>query len=154
MYIKKLFSEYDFGEIRDSIILLDVDGTLGPHDLISVSESVSKQITAFSKNGNLIYIMSNNKDRERNKKLAEELHIEYLETKHRKPNVRVIESVRHLFGKKPIVVIGDKILTDGLFARRIKATFIHVKREKSPFDPKLVKFQYLLDWMVEKVIIF
>lgn len=154
MHNKILFSEYNFDEIQDSIILLDVDGTLGPHDLISVSESVSKQITKISKNRNLIYITSNNKDRERNKKLAEELHIEYLETKYRKPNVLVVESIRHMFEKRSVVVIGDKILTDGLFARRINATFIHVKREKSPLDPKLVKFQYLLDWVVERVVFF
>jgi predicted HAD superfamily phosphohydrolase YqeG len=47
-----------------------------------------------------------------------------------------------------MIVVGDKITIDGLFARRIGAQFIKVDRVVAASDRRSVKVAYLVDDMV------
>jgi hypothetical protein len=53
---------------------------------------------------------------------------------------------------QPLVVIGDKIIVDGLFARRIRARFIRIGRVRSTADRRLVRATYLLDDLVAAIV--
>jgi predicted HAD superfamily phosphohydrolase YqeG len=70
--------------------------------------------------------------------------VHYLKTGFRKPSRRILEHSTDVeMGK--ILVIGDKFLTDGLFAKNIGADFIKVKRLSSPCESWLLKIVYLFD---------
>ena len=60
----------------------------------------------------------------RNRAIAEVLGVSLIENKHRKPNSRALGGIIPQY--KKMVVVGDKVLTDGLFALSIGATFIHI----------------------------
>jgi predicted HAD superfamily phosphohydrolase YqeG len=69
----------------------------------------------------------------------------YIESNHRKPSRRVIDAIPVEHRNHPLVVIGDKIMIDGLFAWRIGARFVKVGRIVSPGDRRSVRWTYLLD---------
>ena len=53
--------------------------------------------------------------------------------------------LHRIYFSNNLIIIGDKILTDGLFARHIGATFIKVERYKSKKDRLITKIIYRLD---------
>lgn len=148
---KKYFFDCDLSKIKESIVILDIDGTLGAHNTKTVSEKNRAQITLLLANKNRVYLLSNNSNKIRGKKLAQELGVQWIDTPHRKPSVNVLQTIPRS-GAEKIVVIGDKILTDGLFAKRTGATFIHIRSERSHEDPSIVRLQYFLERIVQKFI--
>ncbi len=46
---------------------------------------------------------------------------------------------------KPVVVIGDLVLTDGIFARLTGSHFVYVQHLRHKSDTWLVKLMYLVD---------
>jgi predicted HAD superfamily phosphohydrolase YqeG len=136
--------------IIESTIILDVDGTITSDARAEISPGVLRAIQGLA-GRNAVYLFSNHSDGVRNRALACGLGLKYIETPHRKPSRKIIEAIPAHHRVHPMIVIGDKITIDGLFALRIGAQFIKVSRILSPSDRTSAKVAYFLDdllaWM-------
>lgn len=144
------FADLDVSALRDSLVALDIDGTLGPHGCERLAQKVLQQIAILVLNGNLVRLVSNNADSERARRLATVLGVEAVESVYRKPNPRAFGNIPEPRLGWPIVVIGDKVLTDGLFAKRLGARFHKVEIVRSRSDPLAVRIHYAIDWVARR----
>lgn len=143
------FHQIDLKEIQDYLIFLDIDGTLIHDNHHELDEDMIRK-TSTLKEKNEVYLCSNSRNHERNRKVAELTGIPYLETDLRKPDQKILELIPD--PKKKKLVIGDKFLTDGLFAKAIKADFIKVERLTSEHDSPYIKFLYWTDDLISKIL--
>ncbi|MBI5414648.1 HAD-IIIA family hydrolase [Candidatus Peregrinibacteria bacterium] len=123
------FEELNISALKNSLILLDVDGTLAPDNEYDFSEKVQKKLRELHEH-NEIFLCTNSRNRERTNQLEKILEIPVLSSKYRKPSKKILRDLDQFHNKK-IVVIGDKFLTDYLFAKNIGAEFVWVKRKIS-----------------------
>jgi len=139
----KPFTKLSTDAIKDYLIILDIDGTIAKDSQYDVDGEILKKINELKKH-NQIYLCSNSRDHTRNKAVAKSCGLQYIDTDIRKPSKKVIKLIdTSSFTKK--LVIGDKFLTDGLFAKRVKADFIKVKRITSKDDKMYIKLLYWID---------
>ena len=143
------FSELDVSNIRGSVILLDIDGTIVPDGEAMPNQGAIKKIVELMKN-NRVYLCTNKKIHERNRALAEVSGAHYLETPFRKPSKKILSHLSEL-SRHTYVVIGDKLITDGLFAKRIGASFIKVRRLTAPRENLIVRLSYWVDDLMAKL---
>jgi len=142
---KKYFSDLDFTDNRVEVIIVDIDGCLVADDEEYMSPEFADTLSRLSKNRE-VFLLSNKKRHHRNKILAEKSGVAYLETNLRKPSFHLRKFLRDQiinFDHKTKMVIGDKYLTDGLFAKVIGADFFKVKRlivENQSFVTKVIYF--------------
>lgn len=139
-----LFRKTVFKTTRAKRVYLDLDGTivadgqgeLAPHEAKALSEL---------KEGRDVYIVSN-KGLGRAPRIAEMHGIKAILSDYKKPNPQVLGSL----GQPPdgAVVIGDKVLTDGIFAWRIGADFIKVDSLRAPTDDMYINVAYAIDAVV------
>ena len=126
-----------FPETR-ACIIFDLDGTLVPKGETELTEAVVVSLRALQKRHE-VWILTNGFDRRRAERIAEMLQIPLARTG-RKP-----------FGVLPgspglrKIVVGDKLLTDGLAAARGGATFMHIRRKVSSDESFLEKLICALD---------
>ena len=130
-------------EITNSTILLDVDGTLLP-DGADILSPLTLDVVRNLARENTVYLVSNGTNRERVERFARECGVSVAPrgVPAGKPRVRAAEGIPR---DKPLVVIGDKVLTDGLFARFLGAHFIMVESHRGGAESPLVKLWYVLD---------
>ena len=83
----RVFAELDVSTLRDSIVALDIDGTLGPHGCEELAPEVEQQVSLLVTNGNRVRLVSNNTDSGRAKRLAARLGVEAVESSYRKPDI-------------------------------------------------------------------
>lgn len=124
-------------------ILLDIDGVL----MADGEDVISSEIVDFVgvlKEHNNITIVSNTIFKKRRIYAGEILNIPILETFHRKPSVRILNTLSY-DKSKPLLVIGDKILTDGIFAKRINSELILLTRRTHRNDRLFIKLTYIID---------
>ena len=145
------FENLDVSNLKDTLIFLDIDGTLIADNQSEPSKPVLKKIKEFEKE-NVVWLCSNSLNHTRNKKVSDLSGLRLIKG-YRKPNKKILTLVSkkdlftHTFtpsSLRSIIVIGDKVLTDGLFALRIKAKFIKVKR-KLGRDRLRIKLYNLID---------
>lgn len=105
-------------------LIFDIDGTLVPAGGTQVSSTMTALVEWLKKH-NEVYVFSNKRLPERNRAIADSLKVPLLASRYRKPSLRVLDGVSR---EKPLVVVGDKVLTDGLLAWRAGAEFIKVER--------------------------
>ena len=140
-----LFEEININ-FKDKIILLDIDGTLVTDSDIDISESIIKKVLEIKKQ-NEIYLCTNKRNLERNKKIERILKLKIINSRFKKPNKKILSEFDH-DDKKSKIVIGDKFLTDGIFAYRIGAKFIYVKRRSNGKETFFIKIVHLIDKLV------
>lgn len=141
--MQDFFHTIDLDNLVGKTILLDIDGTLVADGQIYIDErTISKVKTLAEKNS--VILVSNKKIHARNNELAKLLEVEMLTTPLKKPNKKIVELIAEHHPKNK-VVIGDKYLTDGIFAKRIGAEFIKVKRIRSKKDSLSSKISYSID---------
>lgn len=144
---KNNFSELNSDTVgNDNLIFLDIDGTVANDGKHFINEKILEKITELSKS-NEIYFCSNNNNCERFDKITLATGVACLNIPHKKPNVKILKFIKN-DNSLPFLVIGDKFLTDGLFAIRIGARFVMVRRLRSKDDSFLVKVIYLFDDVV------
>ena len=114
---------------QGAVIFLDIDGTLRPDEIEEFEPEVLKKLGEL-KAQNAVYLVSN-------KNAA------------KKPSKKATGDV-DLIDKK-VIVIGDKFLTDYLFAKNIGAEFIMVRRKISGKESLFVKITYLIDDIISKL---
>ncbi|OGG80049.1 hypothetical protein A3A39_03080 [Candidatus Kaiserbacteria bacterium RIFCSPLOWO2_01_FULL_54_13] len=140
----KTFSELDVENFRDSVVIIDVDGTLTRDRGETVEKDSAQKLAELAKVAD-VYLSSNAPDA-RVQAFAETHGVFYLDTRHKKPSRRVLESLGS--HREKLFVIGDKMLTDGLFALNIGAQFVHVGRVRHARDPHLMRGMYVFDDLV------
>lgn len=136
----KKFVELDTKEIGDRIVLLDVDGTIVPDQSRQIQPKTKQVIEDLAKQTEVI-LCSNGKNAGF---FAELLNLKTLVC--RKPFTREVKNV--LPKDKRLVVVGDKYITDGLFAKGLGADFVRVDHERSVKDSLFIKFSYFLDDLI------
>lgn len=137
------FENIPTNKLLDKTIILDIDGTLVEDNEDIVSEKTKAKIKILSKN-NYVMLCSNKKRLGRNRSIADIVGVPYIDTRFKKPSKKIL-SVTELFGRENIVVIGDKFLTDGLFALRIGAEFIKVEKLRGAKEHISTSIIYMLD---------
>jgi 4-hydroxybenzoate polyprenyltransferase/predicted HAD superfamily phosphohydrolase YqeG len=129
--------------ITGKIIFLDIDGTLVPEGERDVDTQALEILKKLQQN-NIVYLCTNGKNAERNTTIEQVLGINIINGGIKKPSKKILRALPQPV-EKPLVVIGDKFLTDGIFAKRLRAEFIKVKRLHGKHDPVSVKAAYVLD---------
>jgi predicted HAD superfamily phosphohydrolase YqeG/glycosyltransferase involved in cell wall biosynthesis len=147
------FKELVVAPIQQSIIILDIDGTLladNEEILDAQTTQVVKQLVA---QGNQIYLVSNgfSHNKERNTSIASGLGVTFFPTEYKKPlKISVLPIIAA--ATKPVIVIGDKFLTDGLLAVNLGVPFVEVRSLRSGKEPAYSKVAYALDAMIKGAI--
>jgi len=140
--------------LKNYLVLLDIDGTMTPEGSWKVDLVREKEFQKLSKE-NSIYLCSNKKNDNRNEAIAKQLGVHYLKTPYRKPNPQILETLPSQDRIRSKVVIGDKWLTDGWFAKRIGARFIKVERLVGANEPWWIKVIYKVDdaagWFLKRL---
>lgn len=139
--MRKDFLQIDERPLIDKKIILDIDGTLVFDGQKRLDREVIEKINILSKNST-IYLCSNG-DEDRTKELALSLGLQFVDPCFKKPDPRVVSSVSS--GGDRWVVVGDKILTDGILATKINGEFIWVKSRRSSRDSFFTKISYAVD---------
>ena len=140
-------------DLRGAIVVLDIDGTITAHDGEYVEDAVQQVVTHLLTSGNHVYLVSNNTNTTRGRAVARATGATYVETRYRKPDTRVVDTIVRTIGQR-VVVIGDKFLTDGLLAHRLGCTFYWVGRIRSRTDPVSVRIQYALDDLLRTLVVY
>lgn len=151
MMVEILFTDLQKLNLKNSIIILDIDGTITATRSNVIEKNIQNVILGLKKN-NSVYLCSNSKIGERNSKMAKMLNVFFLETPFKKPNKKILKFL-HNSEEKPLIVIGDKLLTDGIFSKRIKAKFIKVKRIRGNQELLSEKIYFVVDDLVSKFIL-
>jgi len=140
----------DLRAIQNATVLIDIDGTVTADGQTECSNGTLQVIRSLASH-NSVYLVSNHRDSIRNRAVARRVGLACIETPHRKPSRKVLASLPTAHKQRRMIVIGDKIIVDGLFAWRIGAHFIKVARIASPEDRIITKLAYLLDDLISKM---
>ncbi len=137
------FHQLDITKLNNYLILLDIDGTIVCDGSEKIEEDAVLKIKELAKN-NKLYFCSNKGACKQRENILNLTGVSCLDAPHRKPSKKIL---RYIENKEslPLLIIGDKYLTDGFFAKNIGAEFIKVKRLKSASDSLFVKLTYLID---------
>jgi predicted HAD superfamily phosphohydrolase YqeG len=140
----------DVRGIHNATVILDIDGTITGDGQVFFSDRVLAKIRELASR-NVVYVFSNHRNNTRNRIVASRAGCALIETPHRKPSPNVLCGLPPDHRAQPLVVVGDKIIVDGLFARRIGARFIRVGRVRATSDRRLVQATYFLDDVVASI---
>ena len=137
----KTFLEIDTKNFNNSLMIIDVDGTIVPDKCKSISSEIINKIKELAER-NKIYLCSNGSPE--NARIFAGL-----------TNVSAVSVKKPFYGKVPkinnftkTIVLGDKYLTDGLFAKFIGAEFLKIKHIRSPNDSFFTKLSYAFDDLI------
>jgi predicted HAD superfamily phosphohydrolase YqeG len=131
---------------------LDIDGTLGHDGVIAMTQTTMDMVASLAQY-NKVYLLSNKPLPERNAAFSKLLSIPYLQSPYKKPHSKIAEALLEE-EKGNVVVIGDKYITDGLFAKRINAEFIKVKRIGRRNEGIKTVLSYIIDDIIYGVVSF
>ena len=138
--------EESIDAIQNATVLLDVDGTLTPDGSWDLSDSVQQTVLRL-KERNEVHIVTNSKNKDRIHSFSKTLRVAIAPagTPAGKP---FPSASRDIPRTRPLVVIGDKLLIDGLFARFIGASFIQVIPKYSGKEPLSLRAVNFVDDVV------
>lgn len=136
-----LFRNTSFKTLRAKRVYLDLDGTIVPDGEEELAPHEAHVLHELQQ-GREVYVVSN-KGLVRGPRVADAHGIKAVVSHYKKPNPRVLKSLER--PSEGAVVIGDKVLTDGIFAWRIGADFIKVDSLRAPTDDFLTRVSYALD---------
>lgn len=136
------------------IFLLDVDGTLVEDSGENIEAGVIKKVNEL-KRSNTVYLCTNSRNKRRNSVIEERLGVKIVNLNHKKPSKKILPEVltRHdKIDPLKLVVIGDKYLTDGVFAKNIGAKFIKVARITNGYEKIHIKLFNIMDDFVYNLV--
>lgn len=150
----RYFEQHTF-RFENSLVILDIDGTLVPDCGRVASAAVVAKVIELKARGNEVRLCSNSRRgnyAERLAAVASQLEVGVCPVAFRKPSTLAISGVDRK--GRALVVIGDKDLTDGLLARRVGAQFIKVRRKLDPADRLSSRMANLIDIVFGPIAIF
>jgi predicted HAD superfamily phosphohydrolase YqeG len=136
------FHDLETSDINNSTIILDIDGTLTCSSKMKIEQRVIDKIRELQKT-NFVYVFSNNYNGKRSREIAKSINLPYIESPYKKPNKKVLHYIENEICD--VIAIGDKYLTDGLFAQFINAQHIRVKRYQCKKDSVADKIACFFD---------
>jgi HAD superfamily hydrolase (TIGR01662 family) len=139
------FEELAF-HFANSLVILDIDGTLVPDCGRVASAAVVDKVRELKQQGNEVRLCSNSRRgnyAQRLDAIAAQLGVGVCPVVFRKPSTLAISGIDRK--GRELVVIGDKDLTDGLLARRVGGQFIKVRRKLDPADRLSSRMANLID---------
>jgi predicted HAD superfamily phosphohydrolase YqeG len=142
-------------DVANSLVILDIDGTLVPDCGRVASAAVVEKVIELKRQGNEVRLCSNSRRcnfAERLAAIAAQLDVGVCPVLFRKPSPLALSGVDRK--GRALVVIGDKDLTDGLLARRVGGHFIKVRRKLDPADRISSRMANLIDNVFGPVAIF
>ncbi len=139
------FNELPTADVTDAIIFLDIDGTIIADKGNSMPADMQEKIRRLAEKNKVVF--ASNGSVERSRMFAEMCEVSSISS--RKPWPGEAYALAKEYQHK--VVIGDKYLTDGLFASGIGAQFIKVKRLEDAGDSVLIRVGYLFDTCMWKI---
>jgi HAD superfamily hydrolase (TIGR01662 family) len=148
------FEQHSF-DFENSLVILDIDGTLVPDSGRVASPLVAEKVRELKARGNEVRLCSNSRRgnyAERLEAVAAQLDVGVCPVVFRKPSTLAIAGVER--NGRPLVVIGDKDLTDGLLARRVGAQFIKVRRKLDPADRLSSRMANVIDIVFGPIAMF
>jgi predicted HAD superfamily phosphohydrolase YqeG len=140
------YFEHHAFHFANSLVILDVDGTIVADCGHVACGAVITQVNALKAAGNEIRLCSNSRRGNYDARLAQlaaQLGVGVCPVAVRKPSVRAIAGLDRK--GRALVVIGDKDLTDGLLARRADARFVKVLRKLDAGDRLSSRMANLFD---------
>jgi predicted HAD superfamily phosphohydrolase YqeG len=143
MTIRPAFFEDTPFSGRWGTLLIDLDGTLVSDNNTNFEPKVLKVLQRLKKQCT-VYICTNSKNITRNTDVAVKLDVPVI-SDCSKPRKKVIITFPLV---NPLCVVGDKILTDYLFAKRLGASFIYVRRKLNGKERWFIKVYNLVDNIV------
>ena len=141
-----LYFEQHAFQFENSLVILDIDGTIVPDCGRVVSAAVAERVLGLKALGNEVRLCSNSRRgnfAQRLDAIAAQLDVGVCPVVFRKPSTLAISGVDRQ--GRALVVIGDKDLTDGLLARRVGAQFIKVRRKLDRADRLSSRMANLID---------
>jgi predicted HAD superfamily phosphohydrolase YqeG len=150
-----LFFEQHTFHFENCLVILDIDGTIVPDCGQVAPAAVVEKVLELKARGNEIRLCSNSRRgnyAQRLDALAAQLGVGVCPVVFRKPSTLAISGLAR--NGRPLIVIGDKDLTDGLLARRIGAQFIKVRRKLDPADRLSSRMANLIDAVFGPIAIF
>jgi len=143
--IPRLFED-SVQEVRGHTVLLDVDGTLLPDGTAEIDDAVRDAALQLHQE-NMVYLVSNGNDANRVVRLANDLGVNIAPAgvPAGKPSARAAHGIS---SERPFLVIGDKFITDGLFARVLGVPFLRVRSKRSGTERFSVRISYMLESVV------
>lgn len=149
--MQRYFWELDPEKIHDRCILLDIDGTLVYAGSDHLHPGVYDMIEKLKKNNDIV-IFSNGVHKKRNYHVAQKMGLPYARSQWRKPSPLVLRSVPNP-NSRPMLIIGDLFITDGLLALTTGSEYIRVKRYVSDRESRLWRLTlYYTDDLIVKVL--
>ncbi len=138
----------DIDPVKDKMILLDIDGTLIADDGgLDFSSEVLEKVSSLRKN-NRVFLCTNSNDRIKSSKIEKALGLPIVTYDHTKPSSKIINKLGIEKGNRNLLVIGDKFLTDWLFAKNIGAGFLKTARKVSGKEPLVIKCINFIDDLI------
>lgn len=138
-------------DITDSVVLLDVDGTLLPDGSSELEAYTLEQARSLASR-NRVYLVSNGSDHRRVERIAVRIGAQVAPSgvPSGKPAISAMKGI--VLNGRPCVVMGDKCLTDGIFARRTGSRFVLIERKRSGQERLSVRLSYWVDSVVSWVL--
>jgi len=146
--------QHTFG-FENSLVILDIDGTLVPDCGRVASAVVVGKVRELKARHNEVRLCSNSRRgnyAQRLEAIAAQLDVGVCPVVFRKPSTRAISGLD--CNGRELVVIGDKDLTDGLLARRVGAQFIKVRRKLDPADRLSSRMANVIDIVFGPIAMF
>lgn len=149
--VKGISFENAVREITDSVVLLDVDGTLLPDGSVELDESTTESAKVLTSR-NKVYLVSNGTNYQRVEGIAERIgaFVAPCGVPAGKPSPLAMEGIA--LNGMPSVVMGDKYLTDGVFAQRTGSRFVLIERKRSGRESLGIRLSYWVDRVVSWVL--
>lgn len=136
------FENLPIDALKHKTLFIDIDGTLTHDSSLHLSKATIEKIKELKKY-NQIFLCTNSRNQGRNHAIENQLKLKIANPNHKKPSRKILKEV-YIDRNYSLVVIGDKFLTDGLFAKNIGAEFIMIKRHLSGEEsPKIKLFNFI-----------
>ncbi len=146
----KYFENLDFSHLKNKLIFLDIDGTIASDSKSDINPAVLKNIRILDQN-NKVFLCTNSFHKDRAHDIAKITDLKFIDCKYKKPFKKILDFVDQDLLSLEKIVIGDKFLTEGLFAANINAEFIKVKRKVNS-DSSIIKLINLIDDLIYSLI--
>lgn len=148
VHMKRFLKKRSWGEVlkqnlQNYVVLLDIDGVLMADGENTISDEIRGFVIQLKEN-NDVYLVSNSPHKARCHHSSSTLEIPWVDSPHKKPSTRILKYIDY-DKAKPLIVIGDKILTDGIFAKRIGAEMLMMERRVNEKDNFFIKLTYIID---------
>lgn len=135
------FRDLDPKIFQGTTVLLDLDGTIVPDGAVVLANGEDETLRRIVAVAGRVIVVSNNL-RNRDVVLKEHYRLHVALGSAKKPSKN---AVGEFVFEEPTVVVGDKYITDGMFAHNLRARFIHVRRLENDSESFFVRMSYALD---------